>query len=190
MYGPAPRRNRLSRAAERAVFQWLVTDLAIASSVSREAQSYGLPNVEEAQYARVEISFTLIRTGLLTFLKLTAGVFAASFIALMSFFHDPRDPRGFGSRLGLLVGALFAVLVNMRTADTVIGDMGRLTLVTEIHLVALALIVVLASLALRDWWRTESALPVDYPNWTELAVTGGLCVLAMAGLILRAAWWS
>src|SRR5215216_1889264 len=50
-------------------------------------------------------------------------------------------------------------------ADTVIGDTGRLTLVTEIHLVALALIVVLAALALRNWWRTESALPVEYPNW-------------------------
>ena len=45
------------------------------------------------------------------------------------------------------------------TADTVIGDTGRLTLVTEIHLAALALIVALAVLALRDWWRFESALP-------------------------------
>jgi hypothetical protein len=169
--------------------EWLVADFAITSSVSREAQSYGLPNVQTAQYARVEIAFTLVRTGLLTFLKLTAGVFAASFIALLSFFYDPRDPRGFGSRLGLLVGSLFAVLVNMRTADTVIGDMGRLTLVTEIHLVALALIVVLASLALRDWWRNESALPVEYPNWAELTATAGLLLLAVGGLILRAAWW-
>ena len=130
----------------------------------------------------------MARTGLLTFLKLTAGVFAASFIALMMFFYDSRDSRGFGSRLGLLVGSLFAVLVNMRTADTVIGDMGRLTLVTEIHLVALALVVVLASLAVRDWWRTENALPVEYPNWTELITTSGLFVAACSALIVRAAW--
>jgi hypothetical protein len=168
--------------------EWRVADFAVAASVSEEAQTYGLPNIEAARYARAEASFTLTRTGLLTFLKLTTGVFAAAFIALMSFFYDPRDPQGFGRRLGLLVGALFGVLINMRTADTVIGDTGRLTLVTEIHLVALALIVALAALALRDWWRFEGALPLAYPNWTELAATGGLFALATAGLIARAAW--
>ena len=140
--------------------EWLVSDFAIAASVSEEAQTYGLPNIATARYARVEASFTLTRIGLLTFLKLTAGVFAAGFIALMSFFYDGRDPKGLTSQLGLLIGTLFAVLVNMRTADTVIGDMGRMTLVTEIHLLALLLIVVLAVLALRDWWRAEGALPV------------------------------
>ena len=118
----------------------------------------------EARYARLEVSFTLTRIGFLTFLKLSAGVFAAGFIALMSFFYDGRDPKGLTSRLGLLVGTLFAVLVNLRTADTVIGDMGRMTLVTEIHLLALLLIVVLAVLALRDWWRAEGALPWPIPT--------------------------
>ena len=99
--------------------EWLVSDFAIAASVSEEAQTYGLPNIGTARYARVETSFTLTRIGLLTFLKLTAGVFAAGFIALMSFFYDGRDPKGLTSRLGLLIGTLFAVLVNMRTADTV-----------------------------------------------------------------------
>ena len=169
--------------------EWLVSDFAIAASVSEEAQTYGLPNIATARYARAETSFTLTRIGLLTFLKLSAGVFAAGFIALMSFFYDGRDPKGLTSRLGLLIGTLFAVLVNMRTADTVIGDMGRMTLVTEIHLLALLLIVVLAVLALRDWWRAEGALPVDYPNWTELWVTSTLFVLATAGLIAHAAWW-
>lgn len=145
--------------------------------------------IATARYARVETAFTLTRIGLLTFLKLSAGVFAAAFIALMSFFYDGRDPKGLTSRLGLLIGTLFAVLVNMRTADTVIGDMGRLTLVTEIHLLALLLIVVLAVLALRDWWRAEGALPVDYPNWNELAVIGSPFTIATTGLIARAAWW-
>ncbi len=167
--------------------EWTVGDYSIATSVSEEDQTYGLPNLERARYARGEVSFTLTRTGFVTFLKLSAGVFAASIIALMMFFYDPRDPRAFGSRLGLLVGTLFAVLVNLRTADSVIGDMGRVTLVTEIHLAALALIVILAVLALRDWWRAESALPVPYPNWLELGITGGLFVAVVAALILRAA---
>jgi transposase-like protein len=37
-------------------------------------------------------------------------------------------------------------------------------------------------------WRFESALPLAYPNWTELAATGGLFALVTAGLMARAAW--
>ena len=62
-----------------------------------------------------------------------------------------------------------------------------MTLVTEIHLAALTLIVILAMLALRDWWRAESALPVAYPNWLELGITGILFVAVVAMLILHAA---
>ena len=46
-----------------------------------------------------------------------------------------------------------------------IGDASRLTLVTVIHLVALALIVAIALLALRDRRRADHDLPVRYPNW-------------------------
>lgn len=169
--------------------EWQVGDFAIAAGVSEEEQTYGLPNVAQARYARIEIAFTLTRIGMLTFLKLTAGVFAAGLIALMSFFYDGRESKGFSSRLGLLVGTLFAVLVNMRTADQFIGDMGRMTLVTEIHLLTVGLIVVLAIWALRDWWLAEAALPITYPNWALLGWTGGLYLLTLGVLIGRTAGW-
>lgn len=170
--------------------EWRADDFAITTSVSEEQQTYGLPNVAMARYARAEIAFTLTRIGLLTFVKLSAGVFAAGLIAMMSFFYDGREAKGITSRMGLLVGTLFAVLVNLRTADTALGDMGRMTLVTEIHLLTLLLIVILAGLALRDWWRAEGALPVEYPNWTQFGWTAGLYLLGSAYLIGRAAGWA
>jgi hypothetical protein len=169
--------------------EWEAGDFALVAGVSEEEQTYGLPNVARARYARIEIGFTLTRIGMLTFVKLTTGVFAAGLIALMSFFYDGRESKGFSSRLGLLVGTLFAVLVNMRTADLVIGDIGRMTLVTEIHLLTVVLIVVLAVWALRDWWLAEAALPITYPNWTLLGWTGGLYLLTLAVLIGRTAGW-
>lgn len=168
--------------------EWDAAEFAIESSISEEARSYGLPDLDAARYARVEASFALHHAGFLTFVKLSAGVFAAAFIALLSFFYDPRDDQGFRARLALLVGTLFAALVNMRMADAVIGDFGRLTLVTEIHLVSLALIVVLAALSLRDWWRTAHGATVSFPNWRELTATSGLFVLVIAVLVVRAAW--
>ena len=101
-------------------------------------------------------------------------MFAGVFIAFLSFFYDPNDRGAFGGKLGLLVGVLFAVLINLRTADTTIGDTGHLTLVTEIHLITLALIVVLALVALRDRRRVERGLEIRHPDWPKLAVIGGV----------------
>ena len=115
-------------------------------------------------------------------------MFAAALIAVLTFFFDPRDRGSFNSKLALLVGVLFAVLINRRNADATIGDASRLTLVTQIHLVALALIVVIALLALRDRRRADHGLPVRYPNWPLLAAIAGSYVAINGGLITHAAW--
>ena len=109
-------------------------------------------------------------------------------IAFLSFFYDPNDRGGFGGKLGLLVGVLFAVLINLRTADSSIGDTGELTLVTAIHLVTLGLIVVLALVALRDRRKVERGMEVRHPDWPMLAGVGSIYAIIIAGLILRAAW--
>jgi len=168
--------------------EWTLSELALATSVSEEASTYGLPDAHGARYARLEVAIDMERDHLVTFLKLTSGVFASVFIAFLSFFYDANDRSGFGGKLGLLVGVLFAVLLNLRAADSTIGDTGHLTLVTRIHLVTLAFIVILALVALRDRRRVERGLAVRHPDWPALAVTGGLYVAIIAGTILAAAW--
>jgi hypothetical protein len=167
--------------------EWTVSELALEASVSEEPSTYGLPDADGARYARLEAAITLERTHLVTFLKLTSGVFAGVFIAFLSFFYDPSDRSGFGGKLGLLVGVLFAVLLSLRNADASIGDTGHLTLVTRIHLVTLALIVVLALVALRDRRRVERGLPVRHPDWPMLAAVGSLYALIVGGMIAAAA---
>jgi hypothetical protein len=167
--------------------EWTISDLELQATVSDEASAYGLPDVEPVGYARLEAIVHLERTRLLAFFKLTAGVYAAALIAFLTFFFDPRDLGSFNSKLGLLVGVLFAVLINLRAADAAIGDASRLTLVTEIHLIALALAVVIALAALRDRRRADHGLPVRYPNWPLLIATGAVYVLINVGLIARAA---
>ncbi|MCZ0963759.1 hypothetical protein [Paracoccus benzoatiresistens] len=167
--------------------EWRVSDLILSAGVSDESSTYGLPGAQGSRYAFIEASVVLERAQVVPFLKLTSGVFAGVFIAFLTFFYDPSDRGAFGGKLGLLVGVLFAVLLNMRNADTTIGDIGDLTLVTELHLVTLALIVVLALAALRDRRRVERDLPVRHPNWPLLTIIGSLYVLVAAALILYAA---
>ena len=168
--------------------EWKISDLELQATVSEEVSTYGLPDAEPVGYAHLDAIVQLERTQFLAFFKLTAGVFAAALIGFLTFFFDPRDRGSFNSKLGLLVGVLFAVLINLRASDAAIGDASRLTLVTEIHLVALALVVVIALAALRDRRRADRDLPVRYPNWPLLAATGALYVLFNVGLIAHAAW--
>jgi hypothetical protein len=168
--------------------EWTVSELKLEAAVSEEPSTYGLPDADGARYARLEAAVTLQRAHLVTFLKLTSGVFAGVFIAFLSFFYDPSDRSGFGGKLGLLVGVLFAVLLNLRNADASIGDTGHLTLVTRIHLVTLVFIVVLALVALRDRRRVERGLPVRHPDWPMLAAVGSTYALIIGAMIVDAAW--
>ena len=165
----------------------LLATLLLTAGVSDEPSTYGMPDAQGSRYAFIEAAIMLERTHPMTFLKLTAGVFAGVFIAFLTFFYDSNDRGAFGGKLGLLVGVLFAVVLNMRNADTSIGDIDDLTLVTELHLITLALIVVLALAALRDRRRVERGLPVRHPDWRLLCIIGSLYVLVMAALILQAA---
>ena len=173
VFEPDARESFLTPDIRERLDEWQVSDLTLEASVSEEASTYGLPGADGARYARLEAAVTLERAQYVPFFKLTSGVFAGVFIAFLSFFYDPNDRGGFGGKLGLLVGVLFAVLVNLRTADTSIGDASHLTLVTRIHLVTLAVIVVLALVALRDRRRVERGLEVRHPDWPMLAVVGG-----------------
>jgi hypothetical protein len=188
VFEPDVKESFLSPEIRDQLDEWSVSDLTVTTSVSEEASSYGVPGAEGARYARVDVAFTLERTQIVTFLKLTSGVFAAAFIAFISFFYDPNDKGTFSGKLGLLIGVLFAVLVNLRTADSSIGDTGHLTLVTKIHLVTLALIVILALFALWDRRRVDGGAQIRHPDWPKLALIGGAYVLVMTVLILRAAW--
>ena len=139
-------------------------------------------------YARVEAAVVLERTQILTFLKLTAGVFAAALIALLALFLDPRDRGFFGSRLGVLAGVLFGVLLSMRTADAFIGDASRPTLVGKIHLVALGLIIALAAITLFHHRRLDRGRPVRYPDWWLVGGAAASYVLITLFLVARSAW--
>ena len=168
--------------------EWDISDLSLEASVSQETSTYGLPESEADGYARLEAAVVLERTQILTFFKLTGGVFAAAFIALMALFLDPRDKGFFGSRLGVLAGGLFGVLLSMRTADAYIGDASRPTLVGKIHLVALGLIIAIAAITLFHHRRLDLDRPVRYPDWWLVGGAAGAYVVATLILVATAAW--
>jgi hypothetical protein len=188
LFEPDIESSFLSPSIRTGYEEWDISDLSLEASVSREPSTYGLPASEADGYARLEAAVVLERTQILTFFKLTGGVFAAALIALMALFLDPRDKGFFSSRLGVLAGGLFGVLLSMRTADAYIGDASRPTLMGKIHLVALGLIIAIAAITLFHHRRLDLCRPVRYPDWWLVGGAAGAYVVATLIFVATAAW--
>lgn len=188
LFEPDIEESFLSDTIRSRLDEWDVSDLALEASVSEVPSTYGLPGAQPEGYARLEAVVVLKRAHDLTFLKFTAGVFAAALIALLTLFMDPHDGGTFGSRLGVLAGVLFGVLLSMRAADVFIGEATRLTLVSNIHLVALGLIVTIALISLIERRHLGRGQRMRYPEWRLVTATATLYVLINLTLIAAAAY--
>jgi hypothetical protein len=123
---------------------WRIDKFEIAAKTYLYDTIFGDPafNGEEvSDYARLVISIGITRTKLLSFFKLVTGVYVAVALSMLSFMLGPYNGR---RRTNMLVGTLFAVLVNQRVVETVIGRTEEVTLVDEIHLVAMVFIFAIA----------------------------------------------
>jgi hypothetical protein len=178
----------LSDAVRGTLEEWSIPGLTLEAHVEEDPSTYGLPDAQPEGYARLEAAVVLERDHVLAFWKLTAGVFAAALIALLTLFIDPRDRGTFSARLGVLAGVLFGVLLSMRAGDTFIGDPSRLTLVSNIHIVALVLIVAIAASSLLERHHIDRGRRVRYPDWPLLVGTTVVYVLINVALVAHAAW--
>jgi hypothetical protein len=109
------------------------------------------------------VSTGIARAKLLGFLKLVAGVYAAAALSSLAFLLGPYNGR---RRANLLAGTLFAVLVNQRVAESQLGRTESVTMIDEIHVLAMVFIFAIAlagiwSQTLFDRNRQEEALRFD-----------------------------
>jgi hypothetical protein len=96
---------------------------------------------KQSDYSRLVVSASVERTKRFSFLTLVAGVHAAFALSAIAFLLGPYNGR---RRANLLAGTFFAVVVNQRVAESVIGRTETITLLDEIHLVAMVAIFAIA----------------------------------------------
>jgi hypothetical protein len=121
------------------------------------------------------------------FVKLTAALYAATLIALLAFFSDPNHPSIYGGRISLIVGALFAVVVNLHTSDRALGDTPEITLMAQLHIAGAGLIVAVALVTVWHRRRAEQGRPAPHPHWALLVSLLVVFVAVNAFLVARAA---
>lgn len=139
--------------------EWIARDFSITEVPHRYATNFGRPDQRQSQdgiYSRIRVELTLQRASLTSFLKLCAGVYAAVVIAGLAFVMDMREPDIVSGRTGLLVGCLFAAIVNMQQAEAALGMSEDVTLTDSIHVVSILYILVASFLAIVTYLRCEA----------------------------------
>jgi hypothetical protein len=148
------------------LFDWRITEFKIEDQTYTYDTTFGDPalaGTERSSYSRLVLSISIERTRRLSFIKLIAGVHIAFALSTLTFLLGAFNG---GRRTSLLVGTLFAALLNQRAAESVVGRSEAVTLLDGIHLVAMVHIFVFALAAIYVQWlhgreRQEEAARFD-----------------------------
>lgn len=121
---------------------WKITNFALQEEKAAYQTTFGDPEVVDKKgvYSRLTVAIPIQRVKYVSFFKLTTGLYVAFAVAMLSFFYETGQPSLVSARTSLLVGCLFAALVNMRAPESVLGRTESLTLVDQIHIVAIVYI--------------------------------------------------
>ena len=137
---------------------WKITNFILQEEKVAYQTTFGDPELVSRQgiYSRLTVSIPIQRIKYISFFKLTAGVYVAFAVAMLSFFYETGVPSLVSARTSLLVGCLFAALVNMRAPESVLGRTESLTMVDGIHIVAIFYIFAAALATVFSRLTTES----------------------------------
>jgi len=117
---------------------WKIAKFEVSTLESQYKTNFGDPEIQsgDLKASQLLLKIYIERRNILSFLKLTAGVYIAAALCFLSFFFNAKEE--IGSRINLLVGGLFSTLINMQVADsslgTTLGISAQLSLVDKIHI--------------------------------------------------------
>lgn len=139
------------------------------------------PTTSNSHWSEAWLLIDVRRNGLGIFFKIIMVAYIAFALVMLSFLMDAPV---FSSRISMLVGCLFATVVNMRASESVIGRTDSFTLVDQIHLLVAFFIFVSAVVALATR-RSEAGRAQRIDRWAAI-ISGVVFVVANVALIAHA----
>jgi hypothetical protein len=130
--------------------RWNIGSFRFDTELRRFPTTYGDPTLTKPKSYSAQGVVTIYaqRRQTIIFAKLLIGAYVALLLALLSYRIKTDQPTLFSARLGLLVGSLFATVVNLRSTEAVLGRTDDFTLVDKIHITISVYILVAAVSAL------------------------------------------
>jgi len=146
---------------------WRITGVRLETRTVDYTTRFGDPAAKKSnsQWSEAWVLIDVRRNGLGIFFKIIMVAYIAFALVMLSFLMDAPV---FSSRISMLVGCLFATVVNMRASESVIGRTDSFTLVDQIHLLVALCIFVSAVVALATR-RTEAERAKRIDRWAAIA---------------------
>lgn len=118
---------------------WQITNFSINASATHYDNNFGDPRATADTFdmANMSIRIEIKRISYLGFVKLVGGVYIAFSVCVVCFLLDTSSRDLYSASLGLLVGVLFAVFVNLQVAQSTLGTTETMTLTDKIHVVTM-----------------------------------------------------
>ena len=116
--------------------EWKIVKSKIRVDTVKYPSKFGSPDrvASDDKFSRVIMEIDLERDALSLFFKLHAGVYVAFAITMLSYLLNPASDDVFSGRISLIVGMLFASLVNMQIVDNTVGNSNSISLSDKIHI--------------------------------------------------------
>jgi hypothetical protein len=168
---------------------WDITRFTVEAREEVYGTAFGDPTLADdvkTLYPHLEVIIDIERSNLWTFWKLVAPLYISSALTLLTFLMHDEEGKYLSPRLGLLAGVLFAIVLNMRSVEEVVGETAGLGLMDNIHLMALFLAVLAIAAATAWTFLTRNGWgPTRVRRWDKwfFFIGTGLYVAANAAMI-------
>ena len=117
---------------------WRIDKVTMTAATHSFNSTFGVPGESGGStYAQAVISIFITRDAFGLFWKLHAAVYIAFLIGLISFFLDPSKDGIFNGRMSLLIGMIFAVVINTQRVAATLGQSPAFTLADKLHVTTL-----------------------------------------------------
>jgi hypothetical protein len=159
---------------------WTITDFSVSGGTGTYETTFGDPTLAaggSSTYSRLTLAVDLARSDLSGFFKLTAVVYAAFGLSLITYVMHLETTTALSPQFQILAAALFAAAVNLVTASAALGRTSQLTLMDRIHIVVLvyilvaAVVVVIARVLVERGWSQTAIAKLNHRIGAVVAVS-------------------
>lgn len=171
---------------------WEIVSVRLIPQVKRYESSFGDPRLHSGStsvYSKLILEIKVRQSDVSAFITLVITPIIAIVLTLITYLLFSRELGLLTARLSLLVGAIFAVVISMRSAATELGSITNINLLDVIHIAALLYITVGIAASVQTWWALKSDSDVvqtqRISNWVA-AISTLAVLLAIAFSLISA----
>jgi len=118
----------------RVVDGWRVESMKLEVKEHKYSSNFGDPSKKNgASYNQLIVTIIIERVAEGLLMKVLFGLYIAIAIGLISFFMKTDSEDIFSSRISLLVGMIFAILLNRQAAEAIVGEGSGVSIIGRIH---------------------------------------------------------